>query len=505
MLLNLLHAEEADPEYVIKRSFAQFQADTRLPENELKLEELETERDAIVLPPGTPSEITEQDILDAMDAQKKIESLRRKIRNFTSSPTHAVKFLQPGRMARIRDEQRGDDYGWGVIVNYTKQSKRPFGKGASPGAGRDIHVVDVLLFCIPDDDPTDPSKQGARGKAPKRPRPAKAAEDREKGVWIVVPCSLDILEILSAIRVHMPSDLRPAENRLVVGRSVQKVFAKFPDGPPLLDPIEDQGIKEPKFEKLWRKLESRTNVVHGPESVKAKCEAAGLDSADLLVVMEKKLALGVEMQAVKRAIDVGRGLILTEELKRMKRVLRRLGFVNAENIVEVKGRTACEINTADELVVTELMFNGSFNEMEPAVLVALLSCFVYDERAEEELVLPPALDGAKNLLHEIAKRVATVTYEAKIPIDVEEYVTSFEPSAMNVVYAWCCGKTFLEVCNMTPMFEGSIIRILRRLEELLRQLGLAAKAIGNTELQDKFASGSTLLRRGVAFQASLYL
>lgn len=36
---------------------------------------------------------------------------------------------------------------------------------------------------------------------------------------------------------------------------------------------------------------------------------------------------------------------------------------------------------------------------------------------------------------------------------------------------------------------GSIIRCMRRLEELLRQMCQAAKAIGNTDLENKFAGG----------------
>ena len=42
---------------------------------------------------------------------------------------------------------------------------------------------------------------------------------------------------------------------------------------------------------------------------------------------------------------------------------------------------------------------------------------------------------------------------------------------------------------MTEVFEGSVIRCMRRLEELLRQMCQAAKAIGNTELENKFAEG----------------
>ncbi|XP_078318674.1 exosome RNA helicase MTR4-like [Crassostrea virginica] len=58
---------------------------------------------------------------------------------------------------------------------------------------------------------------------------------------------------------------------------------------------------------------------------------------------------------------------------------------------------------------------------------------------------------------------------------------------MDVVNAWCNGATFSQICKMTNIFEGSIIRCMRRLEETLRQLMQAAKAIGNSELENKFA------------------
>ena len=55
------------------------------------------------------------------------------------------------------------------------------------------------------------------------------------------------------------------------------------------------------------------------------------------------------------------------------------------------------------------------------------------------------------------------------------------------------------------MFEGTIIRVLRRLEELVRELAQASHAIGNEELEEKFKNGSTLMKRDIVFAASLYL
>mgnify|MGYP002385843904 FL=1 len=46
---------------------------------------------------------------------------------------------------------------------------------------------------------------------------------------------------------------------------------------------------------------------------------------------------------------------------------------------------------------------------------------------------------------------------------------------------------------------------MRRLEELLRQLCAAAKAIGNSELELKFSEAIARIKRDIVFAASLYL
>ena len=61
------------------------------------------------------------------------------------------------------------------------------------------------------------------------------------------------------------------------------------------------------------------------------------------------------------------------------------------------------------------------------------------------------------------------------------------------------------ILNILIIFIGSIIRCMRRLEELLRQMVQAAKSIGNSELENKFSEGIKLIKRDIIFAASLYL
>ena len=48
----------------------------------------------------------------------------------------------------------------------------------------------------------------------------------------------------------------------------------------------------------------------------------------------------------------------------------------------------CTVCSADELVLTELIFNGAFNDLSVEQVTALLSCFVYDEKSVSSQWLP---------------------------------------------------------------------------------------------------------------------
>ena len=48
---------------------------------------------------------------------------------------------------------------------------------------------------------------------------------------------------------------------------------------------------------------------------------------------------------------------------------------------------------------------------------------------------------------------------------------------MDVVNAWCKGGSFSSIVELTDVYEGSIIRAMRRLEELLRDMCHAAKGL----------------------------
>lgn len=59
--------------------------------------------------------------------------------------------------------------------------------------------------------------------------------------------------------------------------------------------------------------------------------------------------------------------------------------------------------------------------------------------------------------------------------------------------------------KMTEVYEGSLIRLFRRLEELLRQMAQAGKVMGSEELEKKFEAALLKIRRDIVAAQSLYL
>lgn len=60
------------------------------------------------------------------------------------------------------------------------------------------------------------------------------------------------------------------------------------------------------------------------------------------------------------------------------KVLKRLEFVSNQGTIALKGRVACELH-AQEVLVTELLFQNALSGMDPAEIAALLSCVVFQQ------------------------------------------------------------------------------------------------------------------------------
>jgi len=486
MLLNLLRIEAISPEFMLERCFLQFQTASTVPKLEKELAHLQRERDNMIIPDEAAAK-------DYHSIRQQLDERQKDMIAVIQHPAYCIKFMKTGRPIHIVTPS-GTDYGWGVVVDFVSRRAPKMGEPDWPA--QESYFVDVLLRVSSDSPEVDRASKSDLA-VPEGVLPAKPGD---KGRWEVVPCLLNCMGALSQLRLHVAQNLPSQETRDTAGKILEEVQRRFPDGLPLVDPLEDMGIKDENFKKTLRKievLESRlmANPLHTSPHL-----------GEIWELMEAKVALGDKIKETKRAIIKAQSVAQLDELKARKRVLRRLGFINEAEVVQMKARVACEISSTEghELLLAELLFNRFFNELSPELCAAVLSVFIFDEKVEtaalrEELAKPFREIQAQ------ARLVAKVSAESKLEVNEDEYVQSLKWQLMETVLAWAGGKPFAEICKMTNAYEGSLIRLFRRLEELLRQMAEAAKVMGSEELKDKFELSLSKIRRDIVSFNSLYL
>ncbi|VFQ89627.1 unnamed protein product [Cuscuta campestris] len=487
MLLNQIRCEDGDPENLLRNSFYQFQADRAIPDLEKQVRLLAEERDSIVL--------EEEDSLeDYYSLLQQYKSLKRDVHDIVLSPKYCLPFLQPGRIASLYYTNTSEDIPsfsinenvtWGVILNFERVKCHSEDDVDKKPEDAD-YTVDILTRCVVHKDDL--------GK-----RSTKVVPLKSPGEAAVVSVPLSKIESLSNRRLTIPKDLLPSEVRNNTLKKLSNFISSHEKDGILLDPDTDMKVKNSSYVKAARRI----------EALERQIEKHGIAKSPIieekLKVLHKKKELTTRIKSIKKLMRSSTVLAFKDELKARKRVLRRLGYISRDDVVELKGKVACEISSADELTLTELMFNGIFKEVKVEEMVSLLSCFVWREKLNDAQKPCDELALLVTQLQETARRVAKVQLECKVEIDVEKFVSSFRPDIMEAIYAWAKGSKFYDIMEFTHVFEGSLIRAIRRLEEVLQQLIQAAQSIGETELEAKFEDAVSKIKRDIVFAASLYL
>jgi ATP-dependent RNA helicase DOB1 len=197
---------------------------------------------------------------------------------------------------------------------------------------------------------------------------------------------------------------------------------------------------------------------------------------------------------------------MLQDLMAMQRVLERLGFITNEGIVVEKGRAAAVITSGNELVMTEIMYAGVFKDLTPQQIAALMCVFASDEESSDEPQIPPDLAERWADMQKIETTINGIVKECGVDTTILAWDRKMDPSYIMVTYNWAGGAdlaTLLE--ENDQLFEGTIIRNLRRTEEILRQGARAAKEMGESIIEISILSAIALIKRDIVFVASLYV
>ena len=201
--------------------------------------------------------------------------------------------------------------------------------------------------------------------------------------------------------------------------------------------------------------------------------------------------------------------------------------MSTDDVLQLKGRAACCIEAADELLTTEVVVSGVLHALSVAETTALVTCLLTvgggvaggggtrgvarrapDSVAAGDASAPPpltaGLEAAVRAVGQTASRLASVLRECDLGDEAPPAEVSVE--LVPAVYAWANGASFEQCWLLSPStYEGTLVRCLRSLEEMLKQLGEAATVLGDEALRSRFKECAAAVHRGIVFTNSLYL
>ena len=618
MVLNLLRVEDADPQFIMVRSFSQFQREGKRPQLEAQTAALRKKLAGLSV-----SDEHAEIIEEFVNCQAQIASMRRQLRALIHQPRYLISFLTGGRPIHIVRSADGVDFGWGVCTGGYRCLKGA-GHAADEAMLSDASewTVDVACLCF--------KREASLTSAAQSATPC-SLKDYASDVAELATLTFSLLDVHEVSRMRMTLPDQPftsADGKQRIVQTIAAMSRQYNDQLPALtakelgasgtmaaaaaastatgsaaDRAKQQQHALEQQSSAYDKLSARIDrlqkqfdanelrvalVARDAAVAKAAAGAnqrrrragargggggdddddhdgsddegkdddddnntdAAADAADAADVDAptaallaahttylKRREIVAEVALIQGSIEAMQEAVLQDELKKMIRVMRRMDYLDRDNILMRKGRVACEITTSDEneLLLTELLFRGTLNNMETEMVVALLSCLVNVSKQPDGFKLAEEFQWPLQELRDIVKRIAAVSLEsgltfsgALLDVDatskadaaaateaaggggrnqksvVDEKV---QPSLMEVTYRWAKGAKFIEVIGLTQAYEGDIVRMMRRLEELLRQMATAAKspAVGSPELHDKFMAGIAMIKRDIVFASSLYL
>ena len=482
MILNLMRVEALKIEEMIKRSFSENATQALLPQHEKQVELSQANLDKIK---REPCDICDIDLEACHTAAMEYDRLTKELHiNILGSPI--------GRRQ------------WNLrrLVVFKKDGMRMAGimlqEGVAGGANALIKVLEIGAV---------DAKRHAADMLPYlpqfRPMFPDFPTDPAQLKHAVVSLALDDIECVTQTLVR----IKGPHWYVKVGREQQRfVEEEFPHlysswNSTAWDELDWAKVKDLQVRELLSQRQKMADIAQNAHSLKCPTFLKHF------TMQHDEWLIKENIQALKMLMS-DQNLALLPDYQQRVAVLTDLGFCDADSRVQLKGKVACEVHSADELVLTELILENVLADFEPDEIVALLSAFVFQEKTDSEPKLTAKLETGKARIVEIAERVNAAQIYRQVILSAEDgsdFAAAPRFGLVEVVYEWARGMSFNRITDLTDVMEGTIVRVVTRLDETCREVMSAARIVGDPGLYGKMERARELIRRDVVFTASLYM
>lgn len=204
----------------------------------------------------------------------------------------------------------------------------------------------------------------------------------------------------------------------------------------------------------------------------------------------------LERQAarLRRRVDISEGA-LVDTFDRVVKVLTSLGYLNAQGEVSESGAVLCRIYSEYDLLLAQCVLKNVFAGLTPAQLAAACSAASYEARREETgAPVPSRLKSVVSQIEHLATDLRQLQTKLKAP-----EIPESSSALVAATYAWAQGKPLSVALEAAPLEAGDFVRAMKQLLDVLRQLEMVA----SVETSATARKAQKLILRGVVAWSDL--
>jgi ATP-dependent RNA helicase HelY len=169
--------------------------------------------------------------------------------------------------------------------------------------------------------------------------------------------------------------------------------------------------------------------------------------------------------------------VIAKTFDRICAVLDELGYIEGEKPL-AQGKILAKIYAESDLLLTETIRLGLLDDLNPAELLSVVSCMIYQSRSQEDLAPKIPHQNVANALGEIAHvwgRLEEI--EEKHQVQTQK---APDLGFCYIAYRWANGNSLNSVLKGSDMSVGDFVRSTKQLIDLMNQIAAASEKLRPT-------------------------
>jgi len=173
---------------------------------------------------------------------------------------------------------------------------------------------------------------------------------------------------------------------------------------------------------------------------------------------------------------------ITASYNNIVKKMQAMGYISKEKKLTEKGDFAPHIYFS-ELLISEIFFSKMYKGLSETEINCLVGAIVYEEKRQDEFRL-----GSKETYKHVLKVISSNKY-------VESNINKRSLArVIGLVSTWSNGADFADLLKFTNLLEGDLIRLFRRMIDIMKQIN---KATRDNDLHEKIVKCMNKIDRDI--------